>query len=114
MCCVRRAQLSDLETCKQYLSKRAVDSDRSKGKLPKPSRRTLRWWLSAEDAVTGYATALAFWGVHATAQTSSDLQALIASAESFGGPGIIVPSRNNAMLRWCLANNLQIVQPLIR
>ena len=61
--------------------------------------------------ITGYASALAFFG-HATAETNLDLQALIASAESFGGPGILLPSRNSAVLRWCLANGLRIVQPM--
>ncbi|HEY3989335.1 MAG TPA: GNAT family N-acetyltransferase [Acidobacteriaceae bacterium] len=61
--------------------------------------------------ITGYATALAFFD-HATAETDLDMQALIASAESFGGPGILVPSRNSALLRWCLANGLRVVQPM--
>ncbi len=61
--------------------------------------------------ITGYASALAFFG-HAVAETNLDLQALIASADSFGGPGILVPSRNGALLGWCLANGLRIVQPL--
>jgi hypothetical protein len=61
--------------------------------------------------ITGYATALAFSGL-ATTETNLDLQALIASAESFGGPGILVPSRNNAVLRWRLANGLHVIQPM--
>jgi hypothetical protein len=40
------------------------------------------------------------------------MQALIASAESFAGSGILLPSRNTALLRWCLANGLRIVQPM--
>jgi hypothetical protein len=40
------------------------------------------------------------------------MQALIASVESFGGSGILVPSRNSALLRWCLANGLRVVQPM--
>jgi hypothetical protein len=62
-------------------------------------------------SITGYATGLAFFD-HATAETNLDMQALIASVESFGGPGILVPSRNAALLRWCLANGLRIVQPM--
>jgi len=54
---------------------------------------------------------LAFFG-HATAETNEDMQSLIASAASFGGPGILVPSRNSALLRWCLANGLRVVQPM--
>ena len=41
-----------------------------------------------------------------------DLQALIASAEGFGGPGILVSTRNAALLRWSLKNGLRMVQPM--
>jgi len=61
--------------------------------------------------ITGYATALAFFG-HATAETNLDMQALIASADSFGGPGILLPSRNGELLRWCLESGLRIIQPM--
>lgn len=61
--------------------------------------------------LTGYSTALAFFG-HSVAETNPDLQALIASADSFAGPGILVPSRNAALFRWCLANGLRVVQPM--
>ncbi len=61
--------------------------------------------------VTGYTTNLGFFG-HSTAETNVDIQALLASAESFAGPGILVPSRNSSLLRWCLANGLRIVQPM--
>ena len=61
--------------------------------------------------ITGYAKHLAFFG-HSIAETNADLQALIASAESFAGPGILVPSRNNVLFRWCLANGLRVVQPM--
>jgi hypothetical protein len=59
--------------------------------------------------ITGYASALAFFG-HATAETNLDLQPLIASAESFGGPGILVPTRNSQIFQWCLANGLRVVE----
>jgi GNAT superfamily N-acetyltransferase len=61
--------------------------------------------------ITGYATHLAFFG-HATAETNVDMQALIASVESFAGPGILVPSRNSVLLHWCLQNGLRVVQPM--
>jgi predicted N-acetyltransferase YhbS len=61
--------------------------------------------------VTGYASHLAFFG-HATAETNTDLQALIASVDSFAGPGILVPTRNAALFRWCLANGLRVVEPM--
>jgi hypothetical protein len=67
--------------------------------------------VEREGRITGYASELAFYG-HATAESNLDMQSLIASAESFGGPGILVPSRNSELLRWCLANGLQVVQPM--
>ncbi len=39
-------------------------------------------------------------------------QALIASADTFLGPGILVPTRNAALFRWCLAQGLRVTQPM--
>ena len=61
--------------------------------------------------ITAYATLLGFFG-HATAETNDDLIALIASADTLAGPGILVPTRNAALFRWCLANGLRVVQPM--
>jgi predicted N-acetyltransferase YhbS len=108
-CAVRPAQPSDLETCNS-LCRTVHGFDRSK-ELAQAIQANTPMVVERAGRVTGYATALAYWG-HATAETNADLQALIASAESFGGPGILVPSRNNAVLRWCLANNLRIVEPV--
>jgi len=46
------------------------------------------------------------------AAANLDLQALIAAAEGFGGPGILVPTRNAELFRWCLANGLRVVEPM--
>lgn len=61
--------------------------------------------------MTGYTSALGFFG-HAVAETNLDLQALIAAADIFAGPGIIVPTRNADLFRWCLENGLRVVEPL--
>lgn len=106
---VRRALSDDLEAC-NALSRKVHGFDRAK-ELAEAVRGSTAIVVERAGRITGYATAMAFSG-HATAEKNSDLQALIASAESFGGPGILVPSRNHEVLRWCLANGLQIVQPL--
>ena len=67
--------------------------------------------VERSERVTEYATALGFFG-HAVAETNLDLQALIASAEAFAGPGILVPTRNSELFRGCLENGLRVVQPL--
>ncbi len=64
-----------------------------------------------EGRITAYASVLGFFG-HAVAESNSDLQALIGAAEQFSGPGILIPTRNSSLLRWCLENGLRIVEPL--
>jgi hypothetical protein len=44
--------------------------------------------------------------------TNDDLKALIASAPSYGGPGILIPTGNTQLFRWCLDEGLKLVQQL--
>ena len=46
---------------------------------------------------------------HSVGETNEDLQALIAAAEEFGGPGFLVPARNGELYRFCLARRLRVV-----
>ncbi len=108
-CVVRPAQATDLDAC-NALSRRVHGFDRGT-ELAQAIEHNTAAVVEREGRITGYASALAFFG-HATAETNTDMQSLIVSAESFAGPGILVPSRNSALLRWCLANGLRIVQPL--
>jgi hypothetical protein len=61
--------------------------------------------------VTGYSTGIAFFA-HSAAKTNGDLQALVAGAPAFAGPGFLLPTRNGELLRWCLNNGLRVVQPM--
>ena len=108
-CAVRPAQSADLDAC-NALSRRVHGFDRGMELSQAIQQRTARV-VERHGGITGYSTNLAFFG-HATAETNLDLQSLIASAESFGGPGILVPSRNSAIFRWCLSNGLRVVQPM--
>jgi len=108
-CAVRPAQTSDLDGC-NALARQVHGFDRSMDLAQAVARGTARV-VERGGRVTGYATDLAFFS-HATTETNPDLQALIASVEAFGGPGILVPVRNNALFRWCLASGLRVVQPL--
>ena len=108
-CAVRSASPADLDAC-NVLSHRVHGFDRAAEIAVAIQRGTARV-VERGGRITGYTTNLAFFG-HSTAETNVDLQALIASAESFGGPGILVPSRNNILFRWCLANGLRVVQPM--
>jgi predicted N-acetyltransferase YhbS len=108
-CVVRPAQPGDLEAC-NALSRQVHGFDRGT-ELAESIQRKTASVVERAGRITGYATVLAFYG-HATAESNLDMQALIASAESFGGPGILVPSRNSALLRWCLGNGLKVIQPM--
>ena len=116
---VRPAQLADLQACSELSNHihgfdRTLDlaqaiEARDQGSLggPAPDPRI----VERNGRLTGYTASLGFF-FHSAAETNLDMQALIASAESFGGPGILVPSRNTALLRWCLVNGLRVVQPM--
>lgn len=108
-CIVRQAQPADISECNE-LSRQVHGFERG-GELADGIAWNAALVVERAGRITGYTSALAFFG-YATAESNLDLQALIASAESFGGPGILVPSRNTALLRWCLANGLRIVQPM--
>jgi GNAT superfamily N-acetyltransferase len=108
-CEVRPAEHDDAEAC-NALSRRVHGFDRGVDQSQAIEQGTARV-VERGGRVTAYATHLAFSG-HSTAETNVDMQALIASAESFAGPGILVPSRNHVLMRWCLANGLRVVQPM--
>jgi hypothetical protein len=61
--------------------------------------------------VVGYASDVGFFG-HAVALENSGLVALVAGAEKISGAGLLLPSRNGEVFRWCLAHGLRVVQPM--
>ena len=61
--------------------------------------------------IVGYATSIGMFG-HAVGETNDALKALIGSGQEIQGPGFLLPTRNNEVMRWCLAKGLRIVQPL--
>src|SRR5688572_123886 len=67
--------------------------------------------VEKDGQITGYSTSVAFFG-HSVGRTNDDLKALIAAAPEFGGPGFLLPTRNGEVMRWCLGNDLKIVQPM--
>jgi predicted N-acetyltransferase YhbS len=103
---VRTAHEADLEACNRLC--RSVHGHDRGGELQEAMRSGMTRVVEHGGAITGYATALAFFG-HAVGETDDDVKALIGAAPSFEGPGILVPARS-PLLRWCLDNNLRLVQ----
>jgi len=108
-CMVREAEPGDVPAC-AALSNRVHGFDRS-AELPHAIESGTAKVVVRGGRITAYSSDLAFFG-HTTAETDADLEALLCSVDSFGGPGILIPTRNTAVFRWCLENGLQVIQPL--
>jgi ribosomal protein S18 acetylase RimI-like enzyme len=106
---VRPARENDLEECAR-LCVRVHGHDRT-GELREALRPRHAAVVERAGRISGYTSAIAFFG-HTVGETNEDVEALIGAAESFGGPGFLVPTRNNELMRWCLGKGLRIVQPM--
>jgi len=108
-CHVRSATSADLASC-NALSRRIHGYDRADD-LAFSTQQGSALVVERAGRITGYSSALAFFG-HTTAESNQDLQALLGSVESYGGPGVLVPTRNADLFRWCLLNGLRVVEPM--
>jgi GNAT superfamily N-acetyltransferase len=106
---VRPAQAGDRAACND-LCLRVHGHDRG-GELSDAIQQGTAMVAESDGQVRAYATSVAYFG-HAVGETNQDLQALIAAAQEFQGPGILVPTRNAGLFRWCLENGLRVVQPM--
>ena len=110
---VRMATESDLKSC-NAICKEIHGHDRN-GELRESIKIGIAKVVLCEDRITGYTTGLTFFN-HSVGYTNDDIMALIGSTttinDSYGGPGILIPSRNTQLLRWCLDNGLKLVQQL--
>lgn len=104
---VRSARVSDLAACND-LCVRIHGHDRG-GELSDAIADGSAFVVESRGRITGYATSFAFFG-HGVGETNEDLFALLGSASGFQGPGILIPSRNAALFRWCLENGLRVVE----
>jgi len=106
---VRPALPSDLEACNR-LCRKIHGHDRG-GELADAIARGTAKVVERSGRITGYTSSMAFFG-HSVGDTVADLQALISAADSFDGPGILVPTRNAPLFRWCLENGLRVKYPM--
>jgi predicted N-acetyltransferase YhbS len=103
----RRATSADVEECHE-LCRREHGHDRG-GQLTDAVAQGTAMVVEHDGRVTGYASDLA-WSGHAVGESNEDLKALMFAADAFGGPGIIVPSTNAGLFRWCLDQGLRVIQ----
>lgn len=65
----------------------------------------------SDGKITGYASDIGFFG-HAAAPSNREMMALISTVAQITGPGVLIPTRNGELFRWCLASGLRVVQPM--
>ncbi len=106
---VRPATPGDVEDCNRVC--RQVHGHDRGGELLDAVRQGAASVVEHDGRITGYATTLGFFG-HAVGESNSELQALIAAAPTFAGPGFLLPIRNTELFRWCLQRGLRVTQPM--
>jgi hypothetical protein len=110
---VRTATESDIESCNAIC--KAVHGHDRNGELRDSVKQGSAKVVLHGYKITGYTCGLTFFN-HSVGLTNDDLKALISSAATgdyYEGPGILIPTRNTQLFRWCLNNGLRLVQQLI-
>lgn len=107
---VRPAVPADADACNE-LCRKVHGFDRA-GEVEGAIGQNAALVVEEDGCVTGYTTGVGFVG-HGVGETNDDLKALIASAEEFAGPGILIPTNNADLFGWCLESGLKVVQQMI-
>src|ERR687897_1282676 len=106
---VRSATEEDLDACNKVCLK--VHGHDRGPELLEAIRQGTAMVVEHDGRISGYTTLVGFFG-HTVGESNEDLKALIGAAESFAGPGFLLPTRNSEMVLWCLERGLRIVQPM--
>jgi len=106
---VRAATAADIAACNELCLR--VHGHTRSGEVADALAGGLTRVVQSGARLTGYTTALDFSG-HSVGESNADLQALFGAAESFPGAGVLVPTRNSDLMRWCLGEKLRITQTL--
>lgn len=106
---VRPAKMDDLDAC-NALCRRVHGHDRT-GEVRDAIKQGTAALVEHDGRVTGYTTTIGFFG-HTLGETNNEVKALIAAAPAIAGAGMLVPTRNAELFRWCLTNGLRVVQPM--
>jgi predicted N-acetyltransferase YhbS len=106
---VRQATEADLPACSRLCFR--VHGFERGGELADSIAQGHASVVERGGRITAYTTGIGFFA-HTVAETTDDIRALIAAAPVFAGPGVLVPSRNGELVRWCLAEGLRITQTM--
>lgn len=105
----RRATEEDLRACNELCE--FVHGHNRGGELSDAIKNGVALIVERGGRITGYSTGLA-WFAHSIGESNEDIMALISCVDRFGGPGILVPTRNYGLVKWCLKKGLRINQQM--
>lgn len=103
---VRPVSDSDLDTCNQLCQQ--VHGFQRARELQDAVASGAARLVEDQGQIHAYCSGIGF-GAHAVARDNSALQALLLNADAIQGPGILVPTSNPELFRWCLAQGLHVV-----
>lgn len=106
---VRAATSADVGNCNELCHK--VHGHVRENELRGAIQQNSATVVERHGNITGYSTLIGFFG-HTVAESNDDLKALIAAAPEIAGPGILLPSRNGEVFRWCLSQGLRVTQSM--
>ena len=104
---VRPANQEDAEVC-NALCRKVHGFDRG-GEVHGAIEHGTASVVESEHGITGYSTGVSFVG-HGVGESNEDLKALIAATPELAPPGIMIPTTNGELFKWCLDNGLRVVQ----
>lgn len=103
---VRQATTADLDACAVVC--RGVHGHDRTAEMADAIAEGTGLVVEHDGRISGYASDLGFTG-HAVGESDADLKALILAADTFHGSGILVPTTNGELFRWCLEQGLHVV-----
>jgi predicted N-acetyltransferase YhbS len=106
---MRAAVAGDVEAC-NALCTQVHGHDRAGEMTDAIGQGTARV-VERDGRITAYASVIGFFG-HSVAENNHEMQVLLAGSDGFAGPGILVPTRNTDLFRWCLDHGLRVVEPM--
>ena len=106
---VRQAEDGDADAC-NALCRKVHGFDRA-GEVAASIAQGTALVVESDGKITGYTTGVGFVG-HGVGASNDDLKAMIASVDEFMGPGVLIPTTNGELFRWCLEKGLRVSQQL--
>lgn len=106
---VRPATAKDLDACNTLCW--AIHGHSRAGDVRDGIEQGTAAVVEHDGRITGYTCGIGFF-THSVGETNADVQALIAASREIAGSGLLLPTRNTELFRWCLANGLRVTQPL--